>query len=59
MSKQIFCPKCHKLTALVLTNKKSTKIVQNGKVLLNLPAGSDKVTFATKCPDGHKVSVKI
>lgn len=59
MDKQIFCPKCHKLAALVLTNDKSTKIVQNGKVLVNLPAGSSGNKISVKCPDNHEVSIKL
>ncbi len=59
MSEEIFCPKCHKLAALVLTNNKSTKIVQNGKVLLNMPAGSSGNNITVKCPDGHEVSIEI
>ena len=59
MSEEIFCPKCHKLAALVLTNNKSTKIVQNGKVLLNMPAGSSGNSMIVKCKDGHEVSIKI
>ena len=59
MSEEIFCKKCHKLAALVLTNNKSTKIVQNGKVLLNMPAGSSGNSMIVKCKDGHEVSIKI
>jgi len=59
MSKQIFCPKCHKLAALVLTNNKSTKIVQNGKVLLNMPAGSSGNSMTVKCPDNHEILVEV
>jgi len=59
MSKQIFCKKCHKIAALVLTNNKSTKIVQNGKVLLNIPAGSSGNSMIVKCPDNHEVLVEV
>ena len=59
MSKTIFCPECHKITAVILRNAKGTKVVQNGKVLINLPAGSSGNTLVVQCPDGHKVEVKV
>ena len=59
MSETIFCKKCHKPAALVLTNNKSTKIVQNGKVLLNMPAGSSGNSMIVKCKDGHEVSIEM
>ena len=59
MDKQIFCPKCHKLAAIVLTNDKSVKVVQNGKVLLNMPSGSKGNNMIISCPDGHKITLEV
>ena len=57
MTKEIFCPECHKLAAIVLTNDKSVKVVQNGKVLSNMPSGSVGNNVVVRCPDNHKITV--
>lgn len=51
----IFCPKCHRLTGRIERGNGSTKIIQNGKVLISL---SDNITLqgskiSLKCPVGH------
>ena len=56
---QVFCPRCHKLTAQVVRNDEGVKLVQNGKTLLSLGKGSSGNSIAVKCEAGHTVSVKI
>jgi len=58
MDKVTYCPVCHKIAALVVHNNKSVKVVQNGRVLLNLPTGSASNTVVVKCPDKHEVVVE-
>jgi len=55
---QVFCPKCHKLTAQVIRSDDGVKLVQNGKTLLSLGRGSGN-SIGVKCPSGHDVKVAV
>lgn len=59
MTENIFCPKCHKLTAELIRNEERVELRQNGKVLLALSAKSTGNTIGVKCPSGHSVNLII
>ena len=57
--KEIYCPKCHKLVAIVAENNNGKKVIQNGNVLINMPKGSTGNSLSVRCPDGHSVSITV
>lgn len=59
MSKTIFCPVCHKLTAQVIRDGNGVRLMQNGKSILSLGKNSSGNSIGVKCPDGHSVSVEM
>ena len=59
MSKVVFCPICHKLTAQIIRDNNGVKLMQNGKSILSLGKNSSGNSIAIKCADGHSVKVEI
>lgn len=55
----IFCPKCHKLTAQISRTDERVELRQKGKVLLSLSAKSTGNKIGLRCPSGHSVKVEI
>ena len=55
---EIFCPKCHKLAAKVISDGVTTKIVQNGKSIINAKSGGNNI-ISISCPVNHPVKVKF
>ncbi len=53
-----YCLKCHKEAYRLEENGDSTKIIQNGRVLLNVSKTS-KVSMNVSCPNGHSVKLEI
>jgi phage FluMu protein Com len=56
---EVFCPRCHRLAAIVARNGDETKIVQNGKAMLNIKGNTKMNNFSVKCPHGHPVQIKL
>lgn len=59
MSKTIFCPSCHKLTAQVISNDNGVKLTQNGKTILSLGKNSSGNNVNVRCPAGHTVRIEM
>lgn len=59
MMENIFCPKCHKLTAQINRSEERVELRQNGRVLLSLSAQTKGNTIGLKCPSGHNMKVEI
>jgi len=68
--KNIFCHKCHQLTAQVMEKDGKTLIMQHGKVLISmannvivkgsgLPPVSRSNSVSVKCPCGHSVPISV
>lgn len=55
----IFCLKCHKLTAQKVVTQERVELRQNGKVLLSLSKQSSGNRIGVRCPDGHNVQVNL
>ena len=56
---RIFCSKCHLLVATLVKNDNETKVIQNGKTMLNIKGGTKMSNFSVKCPHGHPVRIEL
>lgn len=56
---EVFCGKCHRLAAVVIADNEGTKVMQNGKSLLNIKGQTKMNDFSIKCPQGHPVKIKV
>jgi len=55
---RVFCLKCHCLAATVVKNGSETKVMQNGKTMLNIRGGTKMSNFSVNCPHGHPVRIE-
>jgi len=55
----IFCKKCHQPAATVVKDGDGTKVMQNGKSILNIKGETKMNNFSINCPHGHPVRVNL
>jgi hypothetical protein len=56
---RVFCSKCHQLTATIVRDGDYTKVLQNGKAVLNIRGETKLNKFSVNCPHGHSVRIDI
>lgn len=57
-TRQIYCDKCHKLTATLKESDDNVEVIQGGKTLIKLSKQSGS-NISVRCPSGHNVRLEL